>query len=226
MNDGTAGQLLPARLDGDFADADNFIGTFFQTPSDQFGLRRTRLIHVLLDKAEKETDPDARTALYEQANRAIMKFLPGVPYVHTKAALAFESERRGLRPEPVASEVSPSPPSPPAARSGGDRDHGNRVANAEQSADDDGLMLRFVVRRLLLLVPILLGLSILLFFWIRALPGGPAESLLGERATPEAVEQIERQYGLDRPIYDPVLKLPRRGSSRATSAPASRPGGP
>jgi len=40
-------------------------------------------------------------------------------------------------------------------------------------------MLRFVVRRLLLLVPILLGLSILVFAWIRALPGGPAEALLG-----------------------------------------------
>ena len=34
-----------------------------------------------------------------------------------------------------------------------------------------------------------------------ALPGGPAEALLGERATPEAVAQIEEQYGLDRPIY-------------------------
>ena len=62
-------------------------------------------------------------------------------------------------------------------------------------------MLRFVVRRLLLLIPILLGLSILVFLWIRALPAGPAESLLGERATPETIEQIERQYGLDKPIH-------------------------
>src|ERR671935_1448044 len=62
-------------------------------------------------------------------------------------------------------------------------------------------MLRFVVRRLLLLVPILLGLSILVFAWIRALPGSPAESLLGEHATPQAVTQIRHQYGLDRPIY-------------------------
>ncbi|MDQ3672198.1 MAG: ABC transporter permease [Actinomycetota bacterium] len=67
-------------------------------------------------------------------------------------------------------------------------------------------MARFVARRLLLLVPILLGLSILLFLWIRALPGGPAESLLGERATPEAIEQIERVYGLDRPIWEQYWK--------------------
>ena len=62
-------------------------------------------------------------------------------------------------------------------------------------------MLRFVVRRLLLLIPILIGLSILVFFWIRALPGGPAAALLGERATPEAVAAIRHQYGLDKPIY-------------------------
>jgi peptide/nickel transport system permease protein len=62
-------------------------------------------------------------------------------------------------------------------------------------------MLRFVIRRLLLLVPILLGLSILVFAWIRALPGGPAEALLGERLTPESRAQIEEQYGLDDPIF-------------------------
>jgi peptide/nickel transport system permease protein len=62
-------------------------------------------------------------------------------------------------------------------------------------------MARFVVRRLLLLVPILIGLSILVFAWIHALPGSPAESLLGEHATPQAVEQIRHQYGLDKPIY-------------------------
>jgi len=61
-------------------------------------------------------------------------------------------------------------------------------------------MLRFVVRRLLLLVPILLGLSILVFLWIRNLPGGPAIALLGERATPETIAQINRQYGLDEPL--------------------------
>jgi peptide/nickel transport system permease protein len=61
-------------------------------------------------------------------------------------------------------------------------------------------MLRFVVRRLLLLVPILLGLSILVFLWIRNLPGGPAQALLGERATPQSIEQIEHQYGLDQPL--------------------------
>jgi len=71
-------------------------------------------------------------------------------------------------------------------------------------------MLRFAVRRLLLLVPILLGLSILVFFWIRALPGGPAQALLGERATPQTIAQIERQYGLDQPVHVQYWKYIQR----------------
>jgi len=62
-------------------------------------------------------------------------------------------------------------------------------------------MLRFVVRRLILLVPILLGLSILVFLWIRALPGSPATTLLGERATAEQIAAINEQYGLNEPIW-------------------------
>ena len=68
-------------------------------------------------------------------------------------------------------------------------------------------MLRFAVRRLLQLVPILLGLSMILFAWIRALPGGPAVALLGERATPEKIAQINKLYGLDKPVWEQYLKF-------------------
>jgi peptide/nickel transport system permease protein len=67
-------------------------------------------------------------------------------------------------------------------------------------------MLRYIVHRLLLLVPILLGLSILLFFWVRALPGSPAEALLGERTTPALVAAYKKRYGLDQPIYKQYVK--------------------
>jgi len=63
-------------------------------------------------------------------------------------------------------------------------------------------VLKFVVRRVLLLVPILLGLSILVFLFVRALPGGPATALLGENATPERVAAVKQAYGLDRPVYE------------------------
>ena len=67
-------------------------------------------------------------------------------------------------------------------------------------------MLRYVVRRLILVVPILLGLSFLVFVWVRALPGSPISSLLGERATPALVEQYRERYGYNEPIYKQYLK--------------------
>jgi peptide/nickel transport system permease protein len=70
-------------------------------------------------------------------------------------------------------------------------------------------VLRFTVRRILLLVPILVGLSILVFLWIRALPGSPAQALLGERATPAAIAAIRREYGLDKPIHQQYLAYVR-----------------
>jgi peptide/nickel transport system permease protein len=75
-------------------------------------------------------------------------------------------------------------------------------------------MLRYVVRRLLLLIPILLGVSVLIFFWIRALPGNPASALLGERATPQLVREYKERYGLDKPLpvqYWDYLKITAKG---------------
>jgi peptide/nickel transport system permease protein len=75
-------------------------------------------------------------------------------------------------------------------------------------------MLRYVVRRLMLLVPILLGVSILIFFWVHALPGNPASALLGERATPQLVKQYKERYGLDKPMpvqYWEYLKITVHG---------------
>ena len=74
-------------------------------------------------------------------------------------------------------------------------------------------MLKFVVRRLLLLVPILFGLSIAVFLFIHALPGDPASALLGERGTPEAVAKLREQLGLDRPIWDQYLSFLRTYAS-------------
>jgi peptide/nickel transport system permease protein len=55
---------------------------------------------------------------------------------------------------------------------------------------------------LVIVVPVLFFTSVLVFLFIRALPGGPAIALLGERATPEAVAAFERTQGLDRPVWE------------------------
>jgi peptide/nickel transport system permease protein len=65
---------------------------------------------------------------------------------------------------------------------------------------------KFILRRLLLLIPILLGLTLLLFLFIRALQGDPAGAILGERATPEALERVRQALGLDRPLPEQYLE--------------------
>lgn len=61
-------------------------------------------------------------------------------------------------------------------------------------------MLRFIVRRMLQAFLALFVLSILLFAWLRSLPGGVVSALLGERGTPESTAALRAQLGLDQPL--------------------------
>lgn len=63
-------------------------------------------------------------------------------------------------------------------------------------------MLRYLSRRLLTLIPIVIGMSLLVFLYVRALPGSPATSLLGERATTEQAARIEESLGLNQPLHE------------------------
>ncbi|SDJ73625.1 ABC transporter permease [Streptomyces indicus] len=86
-------------------------------------------------------------------------------------------------------------------------------------------MLRLVIRRLLQLIPTLLGLSVLLFLWLNRLPGGPASAILGERATEADVARINRALGLDQPVYVQYWRFLKRiaeldlGTSTQTGQP-------
>lgn len=86
-------------------------------------------------------------------------------------------------------------------------------------------MLRLVARRLLQLIPTLLGLSVLLFLWLNRLPGGPASAILGERATESEVARINRALGLDEPVWIQYWRFVKRifqldlGTSTQTGRP-------
>lgn len=86
-------------------------------------------------------------------------------------------------------------------------------------------MLRFIVRRLGQVIPTLLGLSVLLFVWLRALPGGPETALLGERGSAADRAAIREQLGLDEPVLVQYARFMRRllqgdlGTSIATRRP-------
>jgi peptide/nickel transport system permease protein len=58
----------------------------------------------------------------------------------------------------------------------------------------------YVVRRLLQLVPIALGVTILVFFLIHLVPGDPARTILGNQATDQRVALLHHEWGLDRPL--------------------------
>jgi len=62
-------------------------------------------------------------------------------------------------------------------------------------------MLQYVLKRLFSTIPVLIGISLVVFFLLRALPGDPAEVIAGEMATQEEVEAIRSQLGLDKPIF-------------------------
>lgn len=100
---GNAGHLHLLGWTGDYADADNFLGEFFQSSKPQFGFNNPA-IHNLLTRAEGEPNAKRRITMYQQANRLIMNYLPGVPYAHTRPALGFQSRVRGYIPSPVSLE--------------------------------------------------------------------------------------------------------------------------
>jgi peptide/nickel transport system permease protein len=62
-------------------------------------------------------------------------------------------------------------------------------------------MLAYILRRILILIPTLLGVSIIVFLMLHMTPGDPAELLLGERATEETLVQLREHLGLNEPLY-------------------------
>jgi peptide/nickel transport system permease protein len=71
-------------------------------------------------------------------------------------------------------------------------------------------VIRFVVRRLLQMCLVVLVLSMLVFAWLRSLPGGPVSAILGERQTPARRAALEAALGLDQPLPVQYLKFMER----------------
>ncbi|ADU92973.1 ABC transporter permease [Geobacillus sp. Y412MC52] len=67
-------------------------------------------------------------------------------------------------------------------------------------------MLSYAVRRVLMVIPVLFGMSLVVFFMIRAIPGNPAQVILGQKATKEAVAALTHKLGLDEPWYVQYVK--------------------
>jgi peptide/nickel transport system permease protein len=86
----------------------------------------------------------------------------------------------------------------------------------------------YAARRLLHMIPIAFGVTLLVFFLIHLVPGDPARTMLGTRATPERIAQLHQQWGLDEPLPVQYWRFLERlvqgdlGSSLFYSVPAGR----
>ncbi|MCL6445815.1 MAG: ABC transporter permease, partial [Alicyclobacillus sp.] len=60
--------------------------------------------------------------------------------------------------------------------------------------------MRYVIERFITTIPVLFFLSIMVFSFIHLIPGNPAEILLGQDATPQAIHALDVQMGLDKPL--------------------------
>ncbi|MFX3619279.1 MAG: ABC transporter permease [Sporolactobacillus sp.] len=62
-------------------------------------------------------------------------------------------------------------------------------------------MFSYSIKRVFMLIPVLLGMTIIVFAIIHAIPGNPAQTILGTKATPEAIHNLDQSLGLDKPLY-------------------------
>lgn len=89
---------------GDYNDPDNFVGVFFGTKANEWGFDNPELFKAL-SEARAMGDAAAQKAKYEEINKMIADFVPGVPLTHAPPSLAFAKGVQGYVPSPVQDEV-------------------------------------------------------------------------------------------------------------------------
>jgi peptide/nickel transport system substrate-binding protein len=88
---------------GDYADAYNFIGTFFDRQKDEWGFNNAQLF-AQFRTADSEPDPAKRADLYKELNKSLLDFLPGVPIAHGPPALVLAKNVAGVKASPLTDE--------------------------------------------------------------------------------------------------------------------------
>jgi peptide/nickel transport system permease protein len=74
-------------------------------------------------------------------------------------------------------------------------------------------VLRYIIRRILLTIPVLFGVATLVFSLIHLVPGDPAQAMLGDGASPHDVAELRRSLGLDEPLLDQYVSFLRHAIS-------------
>lgn len=62
------------------------------------------------------------------------------------------------------------------------------------------IMIKYIIRRMASIIPVIIGITVLIYFVMSFSPGDPATMMLGSAATPEAIDQLRSELGLDKPV--------------------------
>ncbi len=89
---------------GDYNDTDNFLGVFFGAKSSEWGFDNPEIFDALTE-ARGIATPEEQKPFYEEINRLVMDYLPGVPLAHPVPSLAFGKDVEGYQTSPVQDEV-------------------------------------------------------------------------------------------------------------------------
>ena len=197
---------------GDNGDPDNFLNVLLNsasaTPTDALNVAyyKNPEVDKLLEKGQTTMDDNEREKAYYQAQEIMHEDAPWVPIAYVKPPLGFQETVQGFDPNPTSSE-------PFNTVYISRRTVGQISSDALQAGGGQALA-EFIGRRILQIIPVLLGVSIVVFFLVRAIPGDPAQIMLGQQATQEQVQQLTEHMGLDKPIsvqYGLFLKDAVRG---------------
>ncbi len=66
-------------------------------------------------------------------------------------------------------------------------------------------MIKYIIKKLILMIPVLIGLTVLIFMILHLSPGDPVDMIVGPNATPEVYETVRRDLGLDKPLITQYL---------------------
>ena len=166
-----------------FVDPENWVGQMYDS---QFhgtwkasAYYKNAEVDALLRKARATVKQEERAPLYEAATRQIMADFPDIWIYNSMQLQGINKRVKGRRFCTVG--------------------QGWRCDRSRSTADR---MARFLLRRCLLVIPSLLGLLVVTFLLIHAVPSDPAVAMAGEGATPEQIARLRQQYGLDKPIWE------------------------
>ena len=70
-------------------------------------------------------------------------------------------------------------------------------------------MTAYILKRLLISIPVLFGILLVTFVLARLIPGDPCKAMLGEKATVEVCEKFDKRFGLDKPISTQFFSTPK-----------------